>query len=61
MVNMAWLETSPNRKAIQKLLNKREKIVMDITFNGKRIRNYQRQLSRITNEIEKLYILGGSQ
>ena len=58
-MNMSWLETSPNRAAIQKLLNKREKIVMDVTFNGKRILNYQRQLKKITKDIEFLYITGG--
>lgn len=59
MVNMTWLETSPNRHQIQKLLNKREQIVMDVVHNGKFIRNYQKKLRQITTEIEYLYFAGG--
>ena len=61
MVSMTWLENSPNRIAIQKLLNKREKIVMDVTYNGKHIQDYQRKLKKITDEIEVLYMVGGTE
>jgi type II secretory pathway component HofQ len=57
-MNLDWLLVNKNKISIQKLIDKREKIVIDVTVNGKFIRNYQRQLSKITKEIEKLYITG---
>jgi len=47
-----------NRTQIQKLLNKREQIVIDVTVNNKHIANYKRKLDKITFEIEYLYYMG---
>jgi len=55
---MQWLHENKNKTAIQKLLSKREQIVIDVTMNGKHIANFQKQLKKITFEIEYLYHMG---
>lgn len=55
---MSWLLSSKNRVAIEKIIQKREKLVADITLNGKYVPDYQRKLSRYAKEVEKLYYQG---
>lgn len=55
---MGWLINSPNRMLIQKIIKKREKLIVDITIKGKCIPDYQRKLSKFTKEIERLYYNG---
>lgn len=55
---MSWLLNNPNQVEIQKVIDKRAKLIADITLNGKYMPDYQRKLTRYTKQIERLYYQG---
>ena len=58
MVNMSWLLNNPNKLEIQKAIDKRAKLIADITLNNVFVNDYQRKLARYTKQIERLYYQG---
>lgn len=55
---MSWLLNNPNQVEIQKVIDKRAKLIADITLNSVFINDYQRKLARYTKQIERLYYQG---
>jgi hypothetical protein len=57
-MNCDWILVNPNRQAIEKVIEKRSNLIIDITQNGKYYPDYQRKLTRYSKQIERLYKLG---
>lgn len=55
---MSWLLNNPNKLEIQKVIDKRAKLIADITLNNVFVNDYQRKLARYTKQIERLYYQG---
>ena len=58
MVNMSLILNNPNQIEIQKVIDKRAKLIADITLNNVFVNDYQRKLARYTKQIERLYSQG---